>query len=258
MRTFVLGDSHGGYKAFLQCLQRSGFDKEGDTLICLGDTCDGYPEVRELIDELLTVKNLIFIKSNHDEWALQWMKTGYRERFWVTQGGRATLTSYGHINDEYTDAGMPPTNVPQSHIDLIDKGLWYYLDDKNRLFVHGGIDPNQKDLEKQNHELLIWDRDLVRMALLNHPRQSKAVPPRPARKQSYKWGGYDEIFVGHTSTCYSITGELRFEPTKLCNVWMLDTGGGWEGKLTIMNVDTHDYWQSDLVSELYPSHVPRG
>lgn len=253
MKTFVMGDSHGGYKAFLQCLERSGFDKEKDTLICLGDTCDGYPEVRELIDELLTIKNLIFLKSNHDEWTLEWMQTGYRERFWVRQGGRATLTSYGYTDDETIDD--LPENIPQSHINLIKNAHWYYLDDKNRLFVHGGIDPNQKDLEKQNKQLLIWDRDLVAMAKEKNSKLSKAIPPRPARKQSYQWGGYNEIFVGHTSTTYSVGTQI---PTKLCNVWMLDTGGGWEGRLTIMDIDTHEYWQSDLVSELYPGHIPRG
>jgi serine/threonine protein phosphatase 1 len=34
-------------------------------------------------------------------------------------------------------------------------------------------------------------------------------------------------------------------------VWNIDTGAGWSGKLTIMNVDTKEYWQSDLISELY-------
>lgn len=37
----------------------------------------------------------------------------------------------------------------------------------------------------------------------------------------------------------------------LCNIWALDTGAGWSGKLTIMDVQTHEYWQSDLTPELY-------
>ena len=32
----------------------------------------------------------------------------------------------------------------------------------------------------------------------------------------------------------------------------MDTGAGYEGKLSIMNVDTEDFWQSDKVSDLYP------
>ena len=36
-----------------------------------------------------------------------------------------------------------------------------------------------------------------------------------------------------------------YEKAKGCEVWDLDTGGGYEGKLTIMNVHTKEYWQSD-------------
>ena len=43
MKTFVMGDSHGAYKAFLQVMERSGFDYENDRLICLGDVSDGWP-----------------------------------------------------------------------------------------------------------------------------------------------------------------------------------------------------------------------
>lgn len=38
----------------------------------------------------------------------------------------------------------------------------------------------------------------------------------------------------------------------------LDTGAGSSGKLTIMNIDTHDYWQSDQVNEIYGDYKPRG
>jgi len=30
MRTFVVGDIHGAYRAFMQCLERSAFDYVGD------------------------------------------------------------------------------------------------------------------------------------------------------------------------------------------------------------------------------------
>lgn len=44
MRTLVMGDIHGGYKALMQCLERSKFDYEKDTLIQLGDICDGWSD----------------------------------------------------------------------------------------------------------------------------------------------------------------------------------------------------------------------
>ena len=66
MKTFAIGDIHGAHKALLQCIERSGIDKENDVLIFLGDIVDGWPEIPECIDTLLEFKNLIAIRGNHD------------------------------------------------------------------------------------------------------------------------------------------------------------------------------------------------
>jgi serine/threonine protein phosphatase 1 len=34
-------------------------------------------------------------------------------------------------------------------------------------------------------------------------------------------------------------------PLCLNGIWMMDTGAGWGDKLTIMDVDTGEFWQSD-------------
>jgi serine/threonine protein phosphatase 1 len=59
--------------------------------------------------------------------------------------------------------------------------------------------------------------------------------------------GYDRIFVGHTSIW-----KTSNVPIKSGNVIFMDTGGGWEGKLSIMNIDTEKVFQSDLLEDLYP------
>lgn len=41
MRKFVIGDIHGGYKALIEVLVASSFNKEEDQLIVLGDVADG-------------------------------------------------------------------------------------------------------------------------------------------------------------------------------------------------------------------------
>ena len=93
-RIFVIGDIHGAYRALMQCLERSNFDYEQDQLICLGDVCDGWPETRRCIEELLTINHLTYILGNHDTWTLDWMKTGNIENIWYVQGGEATIDSY--------------------------------------------------------------------------------------------------------------------------------------------------------------------
>lgn len=223
MKTFVIGDIHGAYKALMQCFKRSEFDYNKDQLIVLGDVCDGYPQVKECIDELLKVKNCIYIIGNHDLWALDWAEEGIEERLWLQQGGYNTVRSYGD------------KKMPQKHISFLKNSYDWYEDDDKRLFVHGGFNP-AVPIKKQDRQLLVWDRDLLYLA-------KKKASSEP----DHKFGSYKEIFIGHTTT--EIFGTT--EPLKLCNVWALDTGGGWSGKLTIMDVDTKEYWQSDLSKSLY-------
>ena len=72
MRTFVIGDIHGQYKALKEYLALSKFKKDNDRLICLGDVCDRGRQVKECIDELLTIPKCIYVLGNHDDWALEW------------------------------------------------------------------------------------------------------------------------------------------------------------------------------------------
>ena len=81
-RQFVIGDIHGAYRALIQCMERARFDRDTDSLICLGDVCDGWPETRRCVDELLTIPNLVYVLGNHDTWLLKWMKTGDVENIW--------------------------------------------------------------------------------------------------------------------------------------------------------------------------------
>ena len=61
MRTFALGDCHGGHRALLQVFEQSKFNYKKDKLIFLGDFCDGWSESYECLEELIKIKNLVFI-----------------------------------------------------------------------------------------------------------------------------------------------------------------------------------------------------
>jgi hypothetical protein len=39
-----------------------------------------------------------------------------------------------------------------------------------------------------------------------------------------------------------ISNELK--PLKFGNLWMLDVGAGWDGKLCLMDIDSERYWLS--------------
>lgn len=209
MRRFVIGDLHGAHKALLQVLKRSGFDKETDLLISLGDVVDGWPEAKECVDELLTVRNLVFILGNHDQWLLNWIQTGEARSVWLDQGGRATLQSYQKV-------------VPDKHREFFENAPLYHVID-NIVFVHGGLNPFQKDMGQQDPHNLLWGRSLFHEAFLNSITDS-----------SYQYGEWDKIFIGHTPTL-NVGGDV---PLILCNVVAMDTGAGWNGKLSIMDIDS--------------------
>jgi serine/threonine protein phosphatase 1 len=42
-----------------------------------------------------------------------------------------------------------------------------------------------------------------------------------------------------------------------CNVWNIDTGAGFHGKLTALDISTKEFWQSDPVPALYPNEKGR-
>ena len=234
MREFVIGDIHGGYNALMQCFDRSGFNKKEDKLVVLGDVVDGWPDVKEVVEELLSCDHVISVIGNHDWWFMQWVKTLREDSIWTSQGGAATLKSYAGDLDLAT----------RHYDEYFAKCKDYYLDENNNLFVHGGIDWH-KPIEEQSLTDLMWDRHMYETAFWwKH------------RDQDYKFGDYQTVFIGHTTTQYSPARRLgapgSTEPMFYSNLIALDTGGGWSGKLTIMDINTKEYWQSELVPTLYP------
>lgn len=227
-RRFVIGDIHGACRALLQCFERSGFNRGKDILVCLGDACDSWPEVDKTFDELLKVKNLIYLLGNHDQWTLEWFRNGSVPHIWLIQGGEATRKSY-------------PDYIPDPHINLLSEAGMYYETDR-KLFVHGGIEPGLP-LDKQRSHTFIWDRSLVHTAIrMQHSGIERSIT------------GYDEVYVGHTPTINY--GHL--DPIKACEVYMMDTGAGWPGGvLTMMDIDSKEVFQSDIVSNLYPGERGR-
>ncbi|MBT1704370.1 metallophosphoesterase [Chryseosolibacter indicus] len=219
MATFVLGDIHGAYRALRQCLERASFSYEDDTLIFLGDVADGWPETKQCIDELLKIKNLVYVFGNHDFWTLEWMQTAEGEDIWVEQGGRATIESY-------------KDGIPESHIKLLNNSHLYYEKD-NKLFVHAGFNPNIP-IDVQPQQTLLWDRNLARTAIDLYEKGIHG-----------KFSSYEEVYIGHTPITYN-------HPIKSSEVWMMDTGAGWAGVLSMMNIDTKEVFISDPVPGLYP------
>jgi len=252
-KTFVMADPHGAYEAIVQCLNRSEFNKGVDELIVLGDVCDGWHETKRCIDLLLEIE-ATYIIGNHDEWTLDWMETGNAPRIWTQQGGIYTIKSYmPEVSEFFHGDYVKPEGIPQSHIDYL-RNAYLFLEDeingKKCLFVHGGFD-FFRGIENTSRNEMMWNRDLMARALQNE------VIARKSNTKPKDFPFYDEIFIGHTTTetlgrkCEQV-GLDGSKPVKACNVWLLDQGAGWSGYLSIMNIETKEFYMSDKVSTLYP------
>jgi serine/threonine protein phosphatase 1 len=239
-RTLVIGDIHGGLKALVQVLNRASVSA-ADTLIFLGDYVDGWSEsaaVIEYIMKLSEKQHCIFLKGNHDEWCEDWLRTGHADKTWLHHGGHATIKSYAAIS----------TAARQMHLDFFEKMKLYETDDQNRLFIHAGFTSMhgpQKEVHVSNFS---WDRTLWEMAITLDTQINKDSVLYPKRLKLFH-----EIYIGHTPTLYfNVT-----EPMRGCNVWNIDTGAAFTGKLSIMDIDTKGFWQSDWVKNLYPGEAGR-
>lgn len=252
MNTWACGDIHGAHKALVQCLERSGFNKKVDRLIQMGDICDGYSQVYECVEELLTVENRVLLLGNHDLPFIQFINTGFHEWQWA-QGGEGTLKSYAahsdveiKISTRYNDgkpiyiSNLSTPDIPDTHKRFFKEMRYYFKDEHDNLFVHGGFERSVL-LKDQHKDNFLWDRSLWRKALSSKNGLFKIEEP------------VNHVFIGHTTTL----NWGKDVPMKAVNVWNLDTGAGFEGKLTFMNVDTHEYVQSDNVEELYPDDKGR-
>jgi len=226
-KTYVMGDIHGRIDALIECLELSRFDYEKDTLIVLGDVVDGGYHSKECVDELLKIKHLIPILGNHDFWFIKHMNEGWSENLWLHQGGVNTIESYGgkaYLKGAIYEPGdvYKEVTVPVTHQEFFNNMKMFHIRDGD-LFIHGGF-ILQEGLENSSDKDKMWDRTLIDYA---------RYAPIP---------NFRRIFVGHTTT--ETFGNATI-PLKFNNLWMLDTGAGWTGRLTIMNVDTEEFWQSE-------------
>lgn len=239
-RTLVIGDIHGGYKALLQLFERANISIN-DRLIFLGDYVDGWSEVDLVIDFLIQLDEThecVFLKGNHESLLQKWMVTKEENQQWIMHGGEVTIDIYSKISPEKFDR----------HLAFINGLKNYYLDDTNRLFVHAGYTNPRGVKAEFFEEYLYWDRTLWEMAMAMDQNLSISDPLYPRRLKHYK-----EIYIGHTPvTHFDFTVPMNFG-----NVWNIDTGAAFLGKISALDIDTKEFWQSDDVYKLYPTEKGR-
>lgn len=239
-RTLVISDIHGGLKALKQVLERGKVTKQ-DRLIFLGDYVDGWsdsPHVVSFLIELSKTHNCIFIRGNHDDLCHQWLLSKNPKTQWLQHGGQSTIESYESISEK----------EKQAHIAFFSSLKDYYIDSKNRLYVHAGF----QNLHGPEYEYstipFYWDRTLWELAIALDKNLTSEDVNYPKRLLHF-----DEIYIGHTP----VTRIGKNKPYKAATVCNVDTGAAFKGSLSMIDADSKEVWQSDAVWTLYPDENGR-
>lgn len=240
MKSFVIGDIHGGLKALKQVLSKGQIDAR-DQLIFLGDYVDGWSESKETIDYLLALDeeySCVFLRGNHDDLVLQWLRGQQKNDTWLKHGGHSTELSY---------RGISPENL-ERHITFYKNLRDFYINADEQLFLHAGFTNMHGPSFEYHSTPFYWDRTLWEMALALNPNLTPSDSRYPKRLKHF-----NEIFIGHTPVVQ--IGETT--PVKAGNIWNVDTGAAFKGPLSLMDISSKELFQSDPVYQLYPDEDGR-
>lgn len=240
MKIVVIGDIHGGLRGLEQVIEKAGLP-EDTTYIFVGDYVDGWSDSAKTIQFLIEFEkthSCILLRGNHDELLYNYLKHGDDNPMWLAHGGAATLENYRTLSKQ----------EKKRHLKFLESLKNYYIDSKNRLFVHAGFFSMHGPRFEYFPNLMYWDRTLWEMVCAMDPSLKEDDPRYPKRLKHFK-----EIFIGHTPVT-RLGSEI---PLNFANVWNVDTGAGFKGRITLMDVDSKEYWQSDPVYRLYPEEIGR-
>lgn len=171
VRIYAVGDIHGRADLLSELFGRIDGDRaehaaERTIEIYLGDYIDRGPASREVVDLLIDRagrREVVCLKGNHEDIALQFLNEPRLFSTWAQIGGRETLMSYG-LNpivrrpDEMAALARAfGANLPQGHRSFLSALPVFYVGG-DFMFVHAGVKPGVP-LDRQREADLLWIRE---------------------------------------------------------------------------------------------------
>lgn len=181
---YVMADIHGEYDRYIAMLKRIAFSDQ-DTLYIIGDVIDRNPCGVDILVDIMSRKNCIMLKGNHEEMCLGTLGPnsvfGYRT-MWQQNGGRSTRHEllYCRTREERMAIIKFLDSLPE-HLEVEVNGRTFYL--VHGAPISGGDGP-------------LWERVM--------PDSKSPFPDKT-------------VIVGHTQTCY-LKGEGG-HPTTPMTIW---------------------------------------
>jgi len=153
MRYLFVSDVHGKYDKLITALNAAKFNKDTDTLVCLGDMFDRGSQSKEVLDFILELPNCICVWGNHD---LRLRDLVFRgeivDRIDKDNGVLETIRSFVGDNLHYTSNSLSTLRILLSYFKTASKCVEtkkkllqyfnkcrFYIEFDNLVAVHGWI-----------------------------------------------------------------------------------------------------------------------
>ena len=152
MRGIAISDIHGCLKTFRALVEEKVQLMRDDTLYLLGDYIDRGPDSKGVIDYIIELQSNGYqvkcLMGNHEEMFLDALEDLSKIDFFLRNGGKQTLESYG-----LTVGEMPF----HSHFEFYKK-LKYFIEIEDYILVHAGLNFRKSD-PFLDTDSMIWIRD---------------------------------------------------------------------------------------------------
>ena len=208
-RRWVIGDVHGCSRALRGLLEAIAPGTD-DEVIFLGDYIDRGSDSRDCVNQIIELRKhtrVITLRGNHELMLTSVLFGGMDDQVWLSNGGRATVASYGGNL----------SRIPDAHRDFFT-GLLPHHETESEIFVHANY-----QAELSPGEFDDFDRYWKHLSF-------PLSPPHDSGRR---------VFVGHTP-------QANFQVLDLGHLVCVDTccfGGGY---LTALNLDDGEQHQFDL------------
>jgi serine/threonine protein phosphatase 1 len=188
-RIYAVGDVHGRADLLASALSRieadiARYPISRPITVFLGDYVDRGPASREAIELLVAWRGLheaVFLKGNHEDFLLRFLKEPAVLEDWRYCGGLETLIAYGlkpPINPTQVEQAQLAQDLagalPDTHHGFLQAlALFFICGDF--LFVHAGLRPlvpiqqqAESDLLWIREEFLLWEKPFEKIVVHGH------------------------------------------------------------------------------------------
>lgn len=162
-KRWVIPDIHGYCNTLCTLIENQIKPQIGDRIYFLGDYIDRGPNSKGVIDYLISKRKLgfefKFIMGNHEDYFLKayfyesltkgiFKQKNFYKEAWFKNGGWETVKSFNisKLNE-----------IQNEYIEWV-KGLIFYIEEDDFIFVHAGLNFNEENPFEDKHAML-WIRD---------------------------------------------------------------------------------------------------